>query len=200
MKLVGSRASPYVRKIRVLLAEKQVSYDFIEENVWSPDSGVPKWNPLNKVPALVLDEGECLYDSKVIAEYVDSLPGVTFIPAALPERVRVRRDEALGDGIADAGIAIFLERKREAARQDPAWIARQSDKVNAGVAALSRSVGAKPAGGARRLTLGDIACGCALFWLEFRLPEFRWREDPVLRSWAENLESRASFAATRPPG
>ena len=200
MKLIGSRTSPYVRKIRVLLAEKQISYDFVEENVWSPDSGVAKYNPLNKVPALVLDEGECLYASQVIAEYVDSLPGVNFIPAALHERVRVRRDEALGDGIADAGIAIFLERKREAARQDPAWIARQADKVNAGVAALAQSLASKPTTGARRMTLGDIACGCALFWLEFRLPEFRWRDDARLRSWAENLESRASFAATRPPG
>jgi glutathione S-transferase len=200
MKLLGSRTSPFVRKIRVLLAEKQISYEFVEENVWSPDSGVPKFNPLNKVPALVLDEGECLYDSQVIAEYVDALPGVNFIPAPLHERVRVRRDEALGDGIAEAGVAIFLERKREGARQDPAWIARQADKVNAGIAALSQSIASKPSAGARRMTLGDIACGCALFWLEFRLPEFRWREDAVLRSWAENLESRASFAATRPPG
>jgi glutathione S-transferase len=199
MKLIGSRTSPFVRKIRVLLAEKRIAYDFVEENVWGPDSGVPKFNPLNKVPALVLEEGECLYDSQVIAEYVDSLPGVTFIPAALHERVRVRRDEALGDGIADAGIAIFIERKREAARQDPAWIARQSDKVNAGIAALAKSVAARPASGVRHVTLGDIACGCALFWLEFRLPEFKWREDAQLRSWAENLESRASFAATRPP-
>ncbi|MEP7069211.1 MAG: glutathione S-transferase N-terminal domain-containing protein [Usitatibacter sp.] len=200
MKLIGSRNSPFVRKIRILLAEKQLSYDFVEENVWSPDSGVSKFNPLNKVPALVLDDGECLYDSQVIAEYVDALPGANFIPAALPERARVRRDEALGDGIAEAGVAIFLERKREAARQDPAWIARQSDKVNLGIAAVAKSVAAKPATGARRMTLGDIACGCALFWLELRLPEIRWREDAALRAWAENLESRASFAATRPPG
>jgi glutathione S-transferase len=199
MKLLGSRTSPFVRKIRVLLAEKQIACEFVEENVWAAGSGDAKFNPLNKVPALVLDEGECLYDSQVIAEYVDALPGVNFIPAAAQERVRVRRDEALGDGIAEAGVTIFLERKREAARQDPAWIARQADKVNAGIAALAKSVAAKSDTGARRMTLGDIACGCALFWLEFRLPEFRWRDDPVLRAWAENLESRASFAATRPP-
>lgn len=200
MKLIGSRNSPFVRKIRVLLAEKQLSYDFVEENVWSPQSGVPQFNPLNKVPALVLEDGECLYDSQVIAEYVDALPGANFIPAALRERVRVRRDEALGDGIAEAGVALFLERKREAGRQDPAWIARQSDKVNMGIAALAKSVAATSAAGAQRMTLGDIACGCALFWLELRLPEFRWREDAALRAWAQNLESRASFEATRPPG
>lgn len=200
MKLIGSKTSPYVRKIRVLLAEKQLPFDFVEENVWSPDSKVPQHNPLNKVPTLVLDDGEPLYDSMVIAEYLDSLPGVNFIPAPIRDRVRVRRDEALGDGIADAGITIFLERKREAARQDPAWMARQASKVQAGIAAVSKSVAAKPTTGARRMTMGDIACGCALFWLEFRLPEFRWRDDPVLRAWAENLEVRDSFASTRPPG
>ncbi|MGZ5035339.1 MAG: glutathione S-transferase N-terminal domain-containing protein [Usitatibacter sp.] len=199
MKLVGSKTSPYVRKIRVLLAEKQIAFDLVEDNVWSPQTTVARYNPLCKVPALVMDEGDSLYDSRVIAEYVDSLPGVKFIPAPVNERIRVRRDEALGDGIADAGILVFLERKRDPARQDPAWIARQSEKVRSGIAALSKAIAATPSAGARRMTLGDIACGCALFWLEFRLPEFRWRDDPVLRQWAENLESRASFSQTRPP-
>jgi glutathione S-transferase len=199
MKLVGSKTSPYVRKIRVLLAEKQLGYEFVEENPWSAATQVTLYNPLTKVPALLLDDGDTLYDSSVIAEYVDSLPGIQFIPASLPERVRVRRDEALGDGIADAGIAIFLERKRAPALQDAAWTARQRGKVDAGIAALAKSVASRPSSGARRMTLGDIACGCALFWLEFRLPEFRWRDDPALKAWAENLESRASFAQTRPP-
>jgi glutathione S-transferase len=199
MKLLGSKTSPYVRKIRVLLAEKQLVFELVEENVWSPDTSVPRYNPLGKVPALILDGGETVYDSRVIAEYVDALPGTQFIPTPIDQRMRVRRGEALGDGIADAGIALFLERKRDGARQDPAWIARQSGKVRSGLAALSTAVAANPMTGARRMTLGDIACGCALFWLEFRLPEFRWREDPILKSWAESLESRASFASTRPP-
>ena len=199
MKLLGSKTSPYVRKIRVLLAEKQIAFEFVEDNVWNPDTGVPLHNPIGKVPTIILDGGDALYDSRVIAEYLDALPGAQFIPTPIEERVRVRRDEALGDGIADAGIAIFLERKREAARQDPAWIARQSGKVRSGVAALSKAIAARPATGPRPMSLGDIACGCALFWLEFRLPEFRWREDPVLKAWARTLESRASFSSTRPP-
>jgi glutathione S-transferase len=200
MKLVGSKTSPYVRKIRVLLAEKELAFEWVEANAWAPDTTVPSFNPLGKVPALVLDEGETLYDSRVIAEYIDALPGVSFIPGPMPERIQVRRQEALGDGIADAGITMFLERKRDAARQDPAWIERQAGKVSSGIAALSKSIAVKPASGERRMTLGDIACGCALFWVEFRLPEFRWRDDPVLKAWAENLESRASFAQSRPPG
>jgi len=187
-----------VRKIRVLLAEKQIAFEFVEDNVWSPETKVPPHNPIGKVPTLILDEGDALYDSRVIAEYLDALPGAQFIPIPIHERVRVRCDEALGDGITDAGVAIFLERKREAARQDPAWIARQSGKVRSGLAALSKALAANPLD-ARRITLGDIACGCALFWLEFRLPEFRWREDPVLDAWARTLEARASFSSTRPP-
>jgi glutathione S-transferase len=199
MKLVGSRTSPYVRKVRIVLAEKQLAFEFVEESAWNADTTVPRYNPLNKVPVLLLDDGEPLYDSRVISEYLDGLAGMRFMPAAGAERARVKREEALGDGIADAGITIFLERKREASRQDPAWIARQKDKVDAAIATLAKAVASRPSGPSRPLTLGDIACGCALFWLEFRLPEFRWRENPALKSWAEMLESRASFAATRPP-
>ena len=194
MKLIGSRNSPYVRKVRVLLAEKNIAFEFVEEDVWKADTKMARYNPLTKVPALVLEDGESIYDSVVITEYLDTLPGTRFIPAAAVERARVRRDEALGDGISDAGITIFLERKREAARQDPAWIARQREKVEAGIATVAKSIAARSG----PMALGDIACACALFWLEFRLPELRWRDDPALKSWAEKLESRPSFAATRP--
>ncbi|HUL97367.1 MAG TPA: glutathione S-transferase N-terminal domain-containing protein [Usitatibacter sp.] len=196
MKLVGSKTSPYVRKIRVLLAEKKLAFEFVEESAWNAGTTVPRYNPLNKVPALVLDDGESVYDSAVITEYLDALGPAHLLPADPAARARARRDEALGDGIADAGVAIFLERKREAARQDPAWLARQRDKVDAGIAAWSKAVASRPAGAP--LTLGDIACGCALFWLEFRLPEVRWRDDPALARWAQALEARPSFATTKP--
>ena len=195
MKLIGSKLSPYVRKVRVLLAEKGIAYEFVEENVWSPDTKVPNYNPLNKVPALVLDDGEAIYDSVVIVEYLDALPGKSFIPKDPRERALVRRDEALGDGIADAGIAMRLESQRAPAKQDAAWIARQGSKVDAGINALARSVGERKAGDP---TLGDIACACALFWLEFRFPQIRWRDDAVLKAWAESLEKRPSFATTKP--
>src|SRR5512134_960062 len=135
MKLVGSKTSPYVRKCRVILAERALPFEFIEESAWTAETTVPRYNPLNKVPALVMDDGEPIYDSRVICEYLDAISGGTLLPAGAAERARARRGEALGDGIADAGIAAFLERKREAGRQDPAWIARQMDKVNAGLAA-----------------------------------------------------------------
>ena len=200
MKLVGSKTSPYVRKARVILAEKQLPFEFVPENVWDAATRIGDFNPLGKVPALVTDEGEHLYDSPVIAEYLDAMGGgARFIPAAGLERARVKRDEALGDGIADAGITVFLERKREAARQDPAWIARQLGKMEAGMAALARELGRKPYVRGEAMTLGDVACGCALFWAEFRLPELAWRtKHPALDAWAKRLEARPSFATTRP--
>jgi glutathione S-transferase len=184
----------------VLLAEKQLAHDFLEESAWTAETTVPRYNPLNKVPALVLDDGASIYDSAVITEYVDGLPGRRFLPAGGPERAVARCHEALGDGIMDAGITIFLERKREAARQDPAWIERQASKVNAGIAALAQALGSRPNLGGAEMALGDIACACALFWIDFRLKaDFDWRgQHPALAAWAKRLEARPSFAATRP--
>lgn len=201
MKLVASKTSPYARKIRVLLAEKQLAFELVEESAWNAGTTVPRYNPLNKVPVLVTDDGTCLYDSVVIAEYLDPLGAPSFIPSHGIERACVRRDEALGDGIADAGIAIFLERKRDAARQDPSWIDRQRSKVDAGIEALARELGGKAYLRGDTLSLGDVACACALLWLEFRMPEIAWRSRHAeLSRWIERLEARPSFASTRPPG
>jgi glutathione S-transferase len=198
MKLVGSKTSPFVRKVRILLAEKRLPFEFLDESPWPADTVVPRYNPLNKVPALQLDDGDALYDSAVITEYLDGLPGPSFIPGSGAERARVRRDEALGDGIAEAGITMFLERKRPANLQDGAWIARQRGKVDAGIAALAKSVGAGSSIGGAQPTIGDISCACALFWVEFRMPEIDWRAHANLKEWAERLEARPSFAQTRP--
>jgi glutathione S-transferase len=199
MKLIGSKTSPYVRKVRVLLAETRLAHDFVEESAWTADTKVPNYNPLNKVPALQLDDGESIYDSAVIAEYLDAISGGSYLPKSPAERAKVRRDEALGDGIADAGITAFLERKRETARQDAAWITRQLDKVNAGIATVSKTLGSRPYLGGTQMNLGDIACACGLFWAEFRMPELGWREKyPNLKAWAERMEARPSFASTRP--
>jgi glutathione S-transferase len=201
MKLVGSLTSPYVRKIRVILAERAIAHQFVEESAWTAATTVPRYNPLNKVPALQLDDGTSLYDSAVIAEYLDAVSGATFLPTEPLARARVKCLEALGDGIADAGITAFLERKREASRQDDAWIARQMQKVDAGIIAVARALGEGPYLGGDRMNLADIACGCALFWAEFRMPQLAWRHaHPRMKSWAEALEGRASFSATRPPG
>ncbi|MEO5692357.1 MAG: glutathione S-transferase N-terminal domain-containing protein [Usitatibacter sp.] len=199
MKLVGSKTSPYVRKIRVILAEKNLAYEFLEESAWNADTTVPGYNPLNKVPALVMDDGDSIYDSAVIAEYLDAISGNTLIPKAAGDRARTRRNEALGDGLADAGITAFLERKRDAALQDKAWITRQMGKVSGALEALSRALGDKQYLGGGEADLGDIACACAVFWAEFRMPDFGMRAKyPNLKAWAERMESRPAFQASKP--
>lgn len=199
MKLVGSKTSPYVRKVRVILAERSLPFEFIEESAWTPETTVPRYNPLNKVPALVLDDGESIYDSRVICEYLDGVSGAGLLPADPAARAKVRRYEALGDGIADAGITTFLERKREAARQDPGWIARQLDKVNAAFTTLEAALARGAYLGGERPDMADIACACALFWSEFRMPELGVRaKHPRIKAWAERMEARPSFASTRP--
>lgn len=199
MKLVGSKTSPYVRKCRVILAERSLPFEFVEESAWTAGTTVPRYNPLNKVPALVMDDGESIYDSRVICEYLDAISGGTLLPSDPAQRARVRRHEALGDGLADAGITVFLERKREASRQDPAWIARQLDKVNAAVAAMEAALGAGDYFGGKQPNMADFACACALFWSEFRMPELDVRKHHArIKAWAERMESRPSFASTRP--
>lgn len=199
MKLVGSKTSPYVRKCRVILAERALPFEFVEESAWNAGTTVPRYNPLNKVPALVMDDGESIYDSRVICEYLDAISGGGLLPSDPAQRARVRRYEALGDGLADAGITAFLERKRESALQDPAWIARQLDKVRAAIATIESGLGSAQFFGGERPNMADIACACALFWSEFRMPELGVRQaNPRIKAWAERMESRPSFASTKP--
>ena len=201
MKLYGSRTSPYVRKVRIVMIEKRIECDFVEENVWSADTSVTLHNPLTKIPVLVLDDGMALYDSRVVAEYLDGVTPVSrLIPDGGRERAMVKRWEALGDGIADAGIAIFLERKRELGVQNKDWIARQLGKVNSAIAAAARELGDRDYCHGLSLTLGDISLACALLWMEFRMPEIQWRTNhPNLKKWVERLEVMPSFVDTKPP-
>nr|WP_171161200.1 glutathione S-transferase C-terminal domain-containing protein [Usitatibacter palustris] len=200
MKLIASHTSPYARKVRVVLAEKQIACDLVEENVWSPASTVPRHNPLNKIPTLILDDGTSLFDSSVITEYLDTLGGPPLIPGAGLERAHVRCDESLADGICDAALTIVLERKREAMRQDPTWMDRQRGKIDAGIEGLAKQLGDRPWLNGKTMTLADLAAGCALFYVAFRLPEIDWRsKHPNLAGYAAKLDARPSFAGTRPP-
>lgn len=201
MKLLASHTSPYARKVRIVLAEKRIDYDFVDENAWNANTTVTLYNPLTKVPVLILDDGTSLYDSRVIVEYLD---GVTPVSRLLPEggreRALVKRLEALGDGIADAGITVFLERKRPLELQSKDWMARQMNKITSAVAAVAHELGDRKYFHTESMLLGDVALACSLFWSEFRLPEIEWRAMyPNLKAWAERLETRPSFVETRPP-
>lgn len=200
MKLIASYTSPYVRKVRVVMAEKHIDCEFVEDNVWAATTKATLYNPLTKVPILVLDDGTALYDSRVIAEYLDGVTPVSrLIPEGGRERAIVKRWEALGDGISDAAIAIFIERKRALALQGQDWMLRQRAKTESAIAAVARDLGERDYCHGVNLSLGDIAVACSLLWIEFRLPEINWRATyPNLKSWIEKIEARASFADTKP--
>ena len=200
MKLIGSNTSPYVRKIRVVMVEKRIECEFVTDNVWGASPVVAQYNPLVKVPVLLLDDGTPLYDSRVIAEYLDGVTPVSrLIPDGNRDRIVVKRWEALGDGIADAGIAIFLERKRPQGQQSADWITRQLGKVDAAVSTAARDLADREFCHGLSLSLADISLACALLWLEVRLPEINWRvTHPNLRNWIQKLETQESFAQTVP--
>jgi glutathione S-transferase len=200
MKLLGSDASPYARKVRALAIEKGIDLEYEVANPMTPDSAVPAWNPLGKIPVLLRDDAAPLYDSRVIAEYLDGFgSGPPMIPPAATERIEVRRLEALADGVLDAGLLIRMESLRPEGERSPAWVERQSDKVRRGLAALDAGLGARDWYVDGRLTLADLACGACLGWLSFRLPQFDWAiRHPSLARLMQRLSARPSFATTAP--
>jgi glutathione S-transferase len=202
MKLIGSLTSPYVRKVRVVMAEKKLDFQLVLEDVWASDAAL-KFNPLGKVPCLVMEGGEAVFDSRVIVEYLDTLSPVgKLIPAQGRERAEVKTWEALADGVMDAGVLARLEATwahRKKGERSQAWIDRQLRKVNDGVKSMSQGLGDKPYCSGIHLSLSDIAVGCALGWIEFRFPEIGWRaEYPNLGKLMDKLMQRPSFADTRP--
>ncbi|WP_398498057.1 glutathione S-transferase N-terminal domain-containing protein [Variovorax sp.] len=203
MKLIGSAASPYVRKVRVVLAEKRLDYQFVIEDVWSPDTTIAHSNPLGKVPCLIMEGGEAMFDSRVIVEYIDTLSPVgKLIPQQSRERAEVKTWEALADGVMDAGVLWRLERTwsgRADGERSEAWIDRQRAKVEAGVAAMAKGLGDKPFCSGIHLSLSDIAVGCTLGWLNLRFPEIEWRaEHANLAKLYDKLMQRPSFIDTQP--
>ncbi|MBN9411707.1 MAG: glutathione S-transferase N-terminal domain-containing protein [Burkholderiales bacterium] len=203
MKLIGAITSPYVRKVRVVMAEKRLEYQFVQEDVWLAQTHIHESNPLGKVPCLVMEGGEAVFDSRVIVEYLDTLSPVgKLIPQQGRERAEVKTWEALADGVLDAAILARLEatwpHRTEDQRSRP-WIDRQMLKIERGLKAMSQGLGEKPYCSGIHLSLSDIAVGCALGYLDFRFPEIDWRTPyPNLLKLHDKLAQRASFLDTLP--
>jgi glutathione S-transferase len=203
MKIIGAQTSPYVRKVRVVMAEKRLDYQFVPEDVWSANTSIGASNPLGKVPCLIMEGGEAVFDSRVIVEYVDTLSPVgKLIPTQGRERAEVKTWEALADGLLDAAILARLEATwagRSAEQRSQAWIDRQVGKIHAALASMSMGLGEKPFCSGIHLSLSDIAVGCALGYLDFRFPEIDWRASYAnLARLSEKLNARPSFMDTRP--
>ena len=204
MKLIGSLTSPFVRKVRIVLAEKKLDYKFEVQDVWAADSRIAEANPLSKVPCLVMDGGEAVFDSRVIVEYVDTLSPVgKLIPLSGRERIEVRTWEALADGVLDAAVLARMEQTwagRTEVQRSQAWIDRQMDKVNAGLKAMSQGLADRPWCHGNHHSLADIAVGSALGYLDFRFADIEWRQSyPNLDKLFDKLSQRPSFMDTAPP-
>ncbi|MHB1514423.1 MAG: glutathione S-transferase N-terminal domain-containing protein [Acidiferrobacteraceae bacterium] len=200
MKLYGSLTSPYVRKIRILLKEKNIPCEFIVEDPWSDKTVGAAKNPLGKVPVLVTDHDKLLYDSALIAEYLDSLGGERLIPANGEERWDVLRWHVLGHGIIDAVVTRLFETRRPLEQQSAKVISRQEDKVARALDVADHTEKGRAYLIGNRFSFADLALGLALEYIDFRYPH-DWRSaHPRLAQWLAGISRRASFAETLPPG
>jgi len=200
MKLIGSYTSPFVRKVRIVLAEKKMECEFDINSPWTADSAVPNHNPLGKIPVLLLDDGTPLFDSRVIVEYIDNVtPNNKLFPAPNRERIEVKRWEALADGLLDAAVAALLEGKRPDGEKSAGWIERQLGKVDRSLAFMADELGEKNFCMGTHFSMADIAVGTALGYLNFRFPAIDWQERHAnLAKLYDKLMQRPSFAETVP--
>jgi glutathione S-transferase len=203
MKLIGSLTSPYVCKVRIVLAKKKLDYQFVTEDVWSAETRIHESNPLGKVPCLIMDGHEAVFDSRVIVEYLDTLSPVgKLIPGSGRERAEVKTWEALADGVMDAAILARMEAiwpARSEAQRSQAWIERQLGKIEQALQAMGRGLGDKPFCSGIHMSLSDIAVGCALGYLDFRFAQIDWRTPhPNLHRLYDKLMQRQSFIDCMP--
>ena len=201
MKLIGTPGSPYTRKVRIVLAEKRIDYDFVNDAPSAAATQVPKYNPLGKIPVLIIDDETTVFDSRVIVEYLDQAsPVAKLIPEDTRPRVQVRRWEALADGCTDAVVAIVMEMRRPANLQSADWMTRQRAKVDRALQVMSEDLGTRNWCSGEFFNLSDIAVGCCLGFVGRRLPDLDWRKTyPNLARLSDKLARRASFKDTVPP-
>jgi glutathione S-transferase len=201
MKLLGSPASPYTRKVRVVLAEKRIECELELVDVQPAENPVNAHNPLGKIPTLLLDDGTALYDSRVIVDFLDARAPISrLIPDETRDRVAVRRWEALADGVLDAGLLVRYESLREPRERSRAWSDKQLARMHRALALMAKDIEGKPWCHNDRYSLADIAVGCCLGWLDFRKPgDVNWHAEYAgLAQHYRKLMERAAFADSVP--
>ncbi|WP_027467953.1 glutathione S-transferase [Deefgea rivuli] len=200
MKLITSLLSPFGRKVRVVLAEKKIDFELIEAKPGENDDLIQTYNPLGKVPVLVLDDGRVIYDSSVIAEHLDYLsPVCKLFPSDQRPMISAKRTEALADGICDAAVAIVMEKRRPAKQQSSEAIARQQGKINRGLAALETQLEEKRWFAGDAYSIADVSVICMLDYLDLRQPETQWAQHfPVLQQYHQRVSERPAIHETRP--
>ncbi len=200
MKLYANPASPFARKVRIVLAEKRLECELVTIDTAQPDHAALALNPLGKIPVLLLPDGTPVFDSAVIVEYLDTISPVgRLIPDEARPRMLVKRWEALADGLMDAAVLLRLEGRRPAELQSPAFIELQRGKVARALAQIAHDLGERAHCCGDAFTLADAAVGSALFYLDFRFPDWDWRAQYAnLVRLADRLEKRKSFEDSAP--
>ncbi len=195
MKLIGSTTSPYVRKARLVLLEKNIAHTYVVDPPSDPNSEAYRVNPLGRIPALILDDGTCVFDSPVIAEYVDTLNDT---PILIPRhdalaRMRVKRGEALADGIMDSAVVVRMESIRAVEKQDQATLDLHNGAVTRALAHMAGQLGSHEWCEGNNITLADLALVSALVYLDLRQAERDWRSShPNLAAYFKRLSARPS--------
>jgi glutathione S-transferase len=202
MRLLGSLASPYTRKVRIVLAEKKIECELELVDVNPVENPANAHNPLGKIPTLVLDDGTALFDSRVIVEFLDGKSPISkLIPEDLRDRVAVRRWEALADGILDAGLLIRYESLRDKKERSKTWTTKQVARVHRGLAQARSELNGRGWCHNDKYSLADIALGCCLGWLDFRKPgEVDWLAEygSLAQHYAKLMAERPAFPDTAP--
>lgn len=204
-RLISATPSPYARKVRIALAEKGIPFELATEVPWDSSTATPAYNPLEKLPVLVLPDGRGIYESRFILEWLEAKhPDPPLLaPAGTDDALAARQVEVIADGVCDALVLLFWERQRPEGHRSAPWAARQRRKLDGGLRALSDLADARGAGrewlvGAR-FGLADIAAGTVLGYLDVRFPEHPWRDlHPALARLADRLAERPSFRTTVP--
>ncbi|MBU2533819.1 MAG: glutathione S-transferase N-terminal domain-containing protein [Alphaproteobacteria bacterium] len=199
-KLISATPSPYARKVRIALIEKGIPFELQTEVPWDNATRTPDYNPLEKLPVLIRADGDPIYESHLIMEYLERVhPAPALVPQNDDDWLLAKRLEVLGDGVCDAFVLTFFERMREASRRSAEWLARQRRKIDGGLREMERRIGDRAFFVGDGFTLGDIAAATAFGYLCVRWSEIDWRSAyPNLAAHSERMEARPSFQNSRP--
>ncbi len=205
MKLISATPSPWARKVRILLIEKGLDAEIVNDVPWSPATAVPQFNPLEKLPILITDEGESIYESRLIVEWIElNYPEPRMIPCDKEGYILTKKLEVLADGVLDAMLLYMFARRQQPLDQE--WSDRQERKVHGGVTEIARQIGGRRFAVGDRFSLADAAVGAMLGSLAFgrqsfpiAVPQGDWSDNfPDLARYFDNLSLRPSLAATVP--
>lgn len=199
-KLLSAKPSPYARKVRIHLAEKGIPFELITEVPWNSDTQTPRWNPLEKLPVLICENGQGIFESRYISEWIElKHPEHPLVPGDVEGILAVKRFEVIADGACDALILTIFENARDEDKRSIPWIERQRRKVDGALRELARMVGEQDFCHGGRFTMADVATGTLLGYMAVRWPQIDWQgRYPNLAAYSERMEQRQSFAATRP--